>query len=253
MILKNYNKKCLITKIVLAYGLLVLTGCGEGIPESYEGCDKVYEETKRVVTHRSTSDPRLTFSYFSGELSVKPGRTTTQSSNVYAEMSERSFYSNCSVEDDLYGRACPNFAYCVSRVKHSKEKSSEAFRILSFEEIIHVLRDDRLERGKLKPSVAIASKKIYKYSGRPLVSVKNIEDACVSSNEYWYHENLTGRIFRNVPEVKSWEDALQLEAKIYEMEGSWLPGKCGCVLSEFTGVREENSIGYCEGDRFIDY
>jgi hypothetical protein len=248
MMLKNYNKQCLITKILLAYGLLVLTGCSEEIPESYEACDRRYSETERVSKSRSIGDPRLKYSFFSGEFSIKPGQKKTRSSKVVASMEERFFYEYCSTDRGMFSAACPYFAECVSSVKHSKENSPEAFRILSFEEIAHVLRDDRLERGKLSLSVRSPEEKVYKYSGRPLVNVWNFRSACKATTSTYNSEVVAGSIFRNVPEVKSWEDALELGIKAVKGFGI-----CSCVLSEFTGVKEELSIGYCKGERFFDY
>ena len=96
----------------------------------------------------------------------------------------------------MFSDACPYYSECVSSVKYEKENSSGGFRILSFVEVANVLRDDRIDRGRLNPS-----------AGNPS---RNFNAACGVVASTRNPTVVAGAIFRNVPEVKSWEDALAL-------------------------------------------
>ncbi len=212
------------------------------IPDNYYSCNRGYSETSRSVTSTSTGSSSLNYNILTGKVSVKPGKVTEYKNTITSSMDDGVFFKFCAVGARSNPRtaACPYFMECVSAVYHKKNRLKGAPGVYSFEKVAKILRDDRIERGNLKPSVTVPR---GKYS-----SVENFKNACDVVSSTYSGNVVAAEIYKYVPEVTSYSVAQKLGDKAVKGYG-----ECNCVLQNYTGIEQAMSIGYCNGEAYVDY
>ncbi len=101
----------------------------------------------------------------------------------------------------------------------------------------------------LKPSVTVArGMHAYNKPDLWLSDVKNFKNACDVVSSTYSGNVVAAEIYKHVPEVTSFSVAQELGDKAVEGYG-----ECNCVLQNHTGIEQVMSIGYCNGEKYIDY
>jgi tetratricopeptide (TPR) repeat protein len=221
------------------------------IPNNYYSCNRGYSETSRSVTSTSTGSSSLNYNILTGKVSVKPGKVTEYKNTITSSMDDRVFFKFCAVGARSNPRtaACPYYMECVSAVHHKKNRLKGAPGVYSFEKVAKILRDDRIEQGILKPSVTVPrGKHAYNKPDLWLSDVKNFKNACDVVSSTYSGNVVAAEIYKHVPEVTSFSVAQKLGDKAVEGYG-----ECNCVLQNYTGIEQVMSIGYCNGEAYIDY
>ena len=221
------------------------------IPDNYYSCNGAYSEPSRSVTSTSTDSSSLHYNIATGKVSVKPGKVNEYKNTITSTMDEGVFYKFCATGARSNPRtpACPYYMQCVSEVYHKKSRLKGVPKIYSFERVAKILRDDNIDRGRLKPSVTVArGMHAYNKPDLWLSDVKNFKNACDVVSSTYSGNVVAAEIYKHVPEVTSFSVAQELGDKAVEGYG-----ECNCVLQNHTGIEQVMSIGYCNGEKYIDY
>jgi hypothetical protein len=221
------------------------------IPNSYSLCNRAYGETSRIVTSTSTESPSLNYNIVSGKVSIKPGDVNEYKNTITSTMDDDVFYKFCAsgARSNPRTPACPYYMECVSAVYHKKNRLKGAPKVFGFERVAKILRDHQIDKGYLKPSVEV-SRGQHAY-GKPnlmLSDVRNFKSACDVVSSTYSGNVVAAEIYKHVPEVRQFSVAQKLGEKAVKGYGI-----CNCVLQNHTGINQVMSIGYCVGDRYVDY
>jgi hypothetical protein len=209
-------------------------------PTQLQHCDRAYQETNYKTEWTSGSDASASLSLISGKITFSPSTKKTHKDEVTWRMDQNRFYDNCSEGNfGVWSSACPYYQQCVSLVKHLKSgKPSNEFTELDFEGVATFIKSEQSDGEETKSREKC-------YGDRCWQVTDNITKVCDGTSSTYSPTVIGNSIFHNIPEI-GYQESQQLGKKVIAGFGT-----CLCVLHKRLKIKDDYSIGYCSGEKFL--
>ena len=209
-------------------------------PRFLQDCNRTYYETEYETTWTSTKDASLKYNRWSGRITYSPPSTKENTAKIAWGMNASKFFEHCSSGNiGVWSSACSHFQQCVSVVKN-RDMNNQDFILLDYQGTAEFLKETLYPKGKTE-----ARENCIGNNCR--MTVDNITQACDVVSRTYSATTVGDSIFKNIPEL---DYAKSQELGVNAVKGY---GTCMCVLHNAINIKDDMSIGYCEGDKYFDY